>query len=210
MHRMLSTVILATLTVVVACGALARAVSPAWSDSSSTSAAPSSTSTSADNAALVARGAYLVRTMGCNDCHTPLKMGPKGPEPDFSRALTGHPEDLVMPPVPALPPGPWLTVSAATNTAFAGPWGVSFAANLTPDRETGLGTWTYDMFIATMKTGRHQGKGRLVLPPMPTQMIAATEDSESRAIFAYLQSLKPVHNRVPAPVDPPDQPEPQR
>jgi hypothetical protein len=70
---------------------------------------------------LVERGAYLVRTMGCNDCHTPLKMGPRGPEPDMSRALTGHPQDLVMPPAPVLPPGPWTNSFSATNTAWAGP-----------------------------------------------------------------------------------------
>jgi hypothetical protein len=155
-----------------------------------------------DNAALVKRGAYLVQTMACHDCHTPWKMGPRGPEPDMSRALTGHPEDLVMPTPPALPAGPWITLMAATNTAFAGPWGVSYTANLTPDPETGLGKWTYEMFIATMKTGRHQGKGRPVLPPMPTQIIAAAEDRDARAIFAYLQSLAPVRNRVPAPGDP--------
>ena len=56
---------------------------------------------------------------------------------------------------------------SATNTAWAGPWGVSFTANLTPDKETGLGDWTEEQFIATMRTGKHQGKGRPVLPPMP-------------------------------------------
>ena len=86
--------------------------------------------------ARVARGAHLVKTMGCNDCHTPWKMGPKGPGPDMSRALTGHPEDVKLPAPPALPPGPWTVVSAATNTAYAGPWGISFSANLTPDPET--------------------------------------------------------------------------
>ena len=115
----------------------------------------------------VEHGAYLVKTMGCNDCHTPLKMGPKGPEPDMTRALTGHPADLKMPPPPVLPEGPWGWVAASTNTAFAGPWGVSFTANLTPDKETGLGDWTEDMFIKTMRTGLHQGKGRQILPPMP-------------------------------------------
>jgi mono/diheme cytochrome c family protein len=140
--------------------------------------------------------------MGCNDCHTPLKMGPRGPEPDMSRALTGHPADLVMPPPPALPPGPWMTVAAATNTAFAGPWGVSFTANLTPDADTGLGKWTEEMFVATMRTGRHQGKGRPVLPPMPFQMLGALNDQDISDLFAYLQSLAPVKNRVPAPIEP--------
>ncbi len=152
----------------------------------------------------VERGAYTVKTSGCNDCHTPWKMGPKGPEMDMSRALTGHPADLKMPPPPTLPPGPWISVSSATNTAFAGPWGVSFSANLTPDKETGLGDWTEEMFIKTMRTGLHQGKGRPVLPPMPYFMVGAMTDNEIKDLFAYLQSLKPVHNRVPAPIDPPE------
>ena len=152
----------------------------------------------------VERGAYLVRIMGCNDCHTPFKMGPRGPAPDMSRSLTGHPSELVMPSPPALPKGPWMWMGAATNTAFAGPWGVSFAANLTPDPETGLGKWTPEMFIATMKTGRHEGKGRPILPPMPYFVVAALTDQDIRDLFAYLQSLPPVRNRVPAPVDPPE------
>jgi hypothetical protein len=149
-------------------------------------------------------GAYLVRTMGCNDCHTPWQMGPKGPEPDMTRALTGHPADMVMPPAPTLPEGPWIGIVAATNTAWAGPWGVSFTANLTPDKETGLGDWTEEQFIATMRTGKHQGKGRALLPPMPYQVIAALTDPEIKALWAYLQSLAPVRNRVPQPIDPPE------
>jgi mono/diheme cytochrome c family protein len=151
----------------------------------------------------VERGAYLVRTMGCNDCHTPLKMGANGPEPDMSRMLTGHPQDLKMPPAPQLPPGPWLTVASATNTAWAGPWGVSFTANLTPDPETGLGKWTEKMFIDTLRTGRHQGIGRPVLPPMPWPVYGQATDDDQKSIFAYLQSLPPVRNGVPQPIDPP-------
>ena len=151
------------------------------------------------------RGAYLVKTMGCNDCHTPWKMGPRGPEQDMTRALTGHPQDLVMPAPPTLPPGPWTSVAAATNTAFAGPWGVSFTANLTPDAETGLGKWTEEMFIQTMRTGRHEGKGRPILPPMPYFIVGALNDEDIKALFAYLQSLPPVRNRVPQPIDPPEQ-----
>jgi mono/diheme cytochrome c family protein len=156
--------------------------------------------------ARVARGEYLVRIMGCHDCHTPLKMGPNGPEPDMTRALTGHPESLVMPPAPALPQGPWMMIGAATATAYAGPWGVSFAANLTPERETGLGAWTEEMFVDTMKTGRHQGKGRPVLPPMPVASLAALTREDIRDLYRYLQSLAPSHNRVPAPIDPPAEP----
>ena len=184
-----STIAFFVLSLTLVTGMIAKATTPA----------PPASST-----ARVARGAYLVQTMGCNDCHTPLKLGARGPEPDMSRALTGHPVELEMPPAPALPPGPWGWVAAATNTAFAGPWGVSFTANLTPDVETGLGAWTEQMFIDTMRTGRHQGKGRPVLPPMPYQIIAAATDEDIRSIFAYLQSLTPVHNQVPAPIDPPE------
>jgi mono/diheme cytochrome c family protein len=154
--------------------------------------------------ALVERGAYIVRTSGCHDCHTPWKIDETGPEPDMSRALTGHPADLVMPPPPTLPEGPWLWIGSASNTAFAGPWGVSFAANLTPDPETGLGKWTLDTFMQTIRTQRHEGKGRPLLPPMPAAVYAQLTDEDLSAVFAYLQSLPPVKNRVPAPVDPPE------
>ena len=160
--------------------------------------------TQAARQARIERGAQLVRTMGCNDCHTPWQMGPRGPEPDMTRALTGHPSDLVMPAPPKLPPGPWIGVTAATNTAWAGPWGVSFTANLTPDRDNGLGQWTEDMFIQTMRTGRHEGKGRPLLPPMPYWMIGALGDDDIKALFAYLQSLPPSTNKVPQPIDPPE------
>ena len=152
----------------------------------------------------VQRGGYLVTAMGCNDCHTPWTLGPKGPEPDMSRALSGHPADFVMPPAPKHE-GAWAWIGAVTNTAFAGPWGVSFTANLTPDVDTGLGRWTADTFIAALRTGRHEGKGRPILPPMPYRMIRTLTDEDLSSIFAYLQSLPPIRNRVPAPVDPDDQ-----
>ena len=191
MRRNRTTTTLMVLAMAAFSGALLRAVSHAEPQ---------------DGAAVqkktrIDRGAYLVGMMGCNDCHTPWKMGPAGPEPDMSRALTGHPQDMVMPPPPA-PAGPWVWHGGATNTAFAGPWGVSFTANLTPDQETGLGAWTEEMFIATMRTARHQGKGRPILPPMPVKMIGRANDEDLKSIFAYLQSLAPVKNKVPAPIEP--------
>jgi len=152
-------------------------------------------------AAQIARGEYLVEIMGCHDCHTPAKMGPNGPEQDRSRALSGHPEELVMPPAPALPPGPWVASIAATFTAFASPAGTVFTRNLTPDKETGLGDWTVEEFIATMKTGRERGKGRPVLPPMPVQNLRALSDSDIRSLFAYLQSIPAIKNRIPQPIE---------
>ncbi|HSH91466.1 MAG TPA: c-type cytochrome [Ramlibacter sp.] len=146
-----------------------------------------------------ARGKYLVATSGCMDCHTPMKMGTNGPEWDMSRMLSGHPDTLKMPPAPALPEGPWLIVSSATNTAFAGPWGVSFTANLTPDAETGLGKWTVNDFKATIRTGRHMGRGREILPPMPIPVYSQMNDRDLESIFAYLRTIPAVKNRVPEP-----------
>jgi cytochrome c553 len=157
--------------------------------------------TKAGKAAQIKRGEYLVEIMGCHDCHTPAKMGPNGPEQDRTRALSGHPEELVMPPAPALPPGPWVASIAATFTAFASPGGTVFTRNLTPDKETGLGDWTVEEFIATMKTGRERGKGRPVLPPMPVQNLKALSDSDIRALFAYLQSIPAIKNRIPQPIE---------
>jgi cytochrome c553 len=157
------------------------------------------------NAAQIVRGKYLVDIMGCHDCHTPMKMGANGPEWDMTRALSGHPEELVMPPAPALPPGPWVASIGATFTAFASPAGTVFTRNLTPDKETGLGDWTVEEFIATMKTGRERGKGRPVLPPMPVQNLKALSDEDIRALFAYLQSIPAIKNRTPQPIEPPDQ-----
>ncbi|MBI5277592.1 MAG: c-type cytochrome [Burkholderiales bacterium] len=149
-----------------------------------------------------ARGKYLVSTSGCMDCHTPFKMGPKGPEWDMSRMLAGHPESLEMPPAPKLPDGPWAVVSSGSNTAHAGPWGVSFTANLTPDKETGLGNWTVNDFKATIRTGRHMGRGREILPPMPIPVYSNFSDSDLEAIFAYLRTIPAVKNRVPEPRTP--------
>ena len=147
----------------------------------------------------VARGKALVDSMGCHDCHTPLKMGPNGPEPDMTRALSGHPAEMKMPPPPA-PSGPWIGSFAATMTAWAGPWGVSYTANLTPHKENGLGSWTEQQFIDAMRTGRHQGRGREILPPMPWTAYKNLNDADLKAIFAYLRSLPPNSNKVPNPV----------
>jgi mono/diheme cytochrome c family protein len=148
-----------------------------------------------------ARGKYLVTTSGCNDCHTPWILGPKGPEPDMTRMLSGHPGDEALPPAPK-PVGPWIVAASATNTAWSGPWGVSFTANLTPDAQTGLGKWTLKNFSDTLRTGRHMGRGRAILPPMPVPMYKHFTDADMEAIFTYLKSIPAVKNRVPEPLPP--------
>jgi mono/diheme cytochrome c family protein len=157
--------------------------------------------TKAGKTAQIARGKYLVDIMGCHDCHTPMKLGPNGPEWDMTRALSGHPEDAPPLPPANLPAG-YMAAIGGTFTSFSGPWGTSFTKNLTPDKETGLGDWTVEEFIATMQTGRERGKGRPVLPPMPVQNLKALSDSDIRALFAYLQSLPAIKNRTPQPVEP--------
>jgi len=166
-------------------------------------AARSADDAGAPTADTVARGQYLVTIAGCNDCHTPLKMGPAGPEPDMDRMLSGHPQSLAMPAAPKLPDGPWLVTAAATNTAWSGPWGVSFTANLTPDPETGLGRWTLRNFVDTIRSGRHLGRGRPILPPMPYPMYKHFTDEDFAAIYAYLRSIPAVRNQVPEPLPPP-------
>ncbi|MDX2121300.1 MAG: c-type cytochrome [Gemmatimonadota bacterium] len=151
----------------------------------------------------VARGAYLVNLGGCHDCHTPKVMTAAGPVPDTTRSLSGHPASEALPALPAGVIGPdrWGAVTNNGLTAWVGPWGTSFTANLTPDR-TGLAGWTPEVFIETIRQGKHAGVGRALLPPMPWQMYAHMTDEDLRAVFAYLQSLPPVSNAVPAPLPP--------
>jgi len=154
----------------------------------------------------IRRGEYLVGFGGCHDCHTPKAMTPNGPVPDKARLLSGHPANAQTAPLPhdLIGPGPnkWAAITNSDLTAWAGPWGTSFAANLTPDAQTGIGTWTSEQFIKTIRTGRHFGDGRPLLPPMPWFDVAVLSDRDLKAVFAYLQSVKPIQNRVPLPQPP--------
>ena len=151
----------------------------------------------------VRRGERLAKFGGCHDCHTPKLMTPKGPQLDESRLLSGYPAQASLPTLPQGVVGPTQWGAVATNdlTAWVGPWGVSFASNLTPD-VTGLGGWTEEQFIQTMRTGKHLGVGRAILPPMPWRGVAALTDRDLKSLFAYLRSLKPISNQVPQPVPP--------
>lgn len=147
------------------------------------------------------RGEYLTRGFGCGDCHTPLVMGANGPEPDMAHSLSGHPAALKVTPV-TLPKGNWGWLGAASNTAFQGPWGVSYAINLTPDMETGLGKWSEAQFVAALKTGKHVGVSRPILPPMPWQALSTLTENDLKSIYAYLRTVPAVSNRVPEPLPP--------
>lgn len=148
----------------------------------------------------VARGDFLVRFGGCNDCHTPMTFNPKlgMPMPDMSRMLSGHPEGAPDP-IGMVAPGDQAVIGP-TFTAFRLPFGVVYTANLTPDLETGSGGWTEDTFIKIFRTGKHLGgNGRPVLPPMPWASFTKLSDEDLRSIFGYLRSIPPLRNAVPAP-----------
>jgi hypothetical protein len=142
---------------------------------------------------VIARGKYLVTIQDCNGCHTPFTA--KG-EPDMSRMLSGHPQSVVVK-APRPPAGGWLVSINETNTAWSGPWGVSFTTNLTPDRQTGIGGWSEAAIIAAIRKGLKSGSGRPLLPPMPWRMYAMASDADLKAIYAYLMSIPPIANRVP-------------
>lgn len=154
---------------------------------------------------LEARGQYLLTIGGCHDCHSPKKFTANGMELDSTRLLSGHPAGSPIPPIPAeaLKPGGWVQMGPDI-TAFVGPWGISYAANLTPDPATGTGAWTEENFIKALRTGKHLGQegGRPIMPPMPWQFIGKMTDEDLRSIFTYLRTMPPVSNRVPAPVPP--------
>ena len=151
----------------------------------------------------VAWGKHIVTIVGCNDCHTPKKMGSAGPEDNMDLALSGSPSQMQG-----------ININrkeieskglASTNMLeWIGPWGISYTANITSDSTTGIGNWTLDQFIRTFKTGKYGGapEGRNLLPPMPWQGIAQMTDDELKAVYTYLESTKPIHNIVPQPQPP--------
>jgi hypothetical protein len=157
---------------------------------------------------LAARGDYLVTIMACHDCHTPKVIDPELglPVPDKERLLSGNPQGT---PYPTWTPADLserhaVTLTNEHFTAWAGPWGVSFPINLTPDPETGIGEWTEEAFVQALRTGKHQGQpnGRDILPPMPWIVYRHVSDEDIKAIWAYLRSIPPIKNQIPLPIPP--------
>jgi hypothetical protein len=149
----------------------------------------------------VMRGMYIVSTSGCNDCHTPWVFNKDLglPMPDMSRMLSGHPAADVDS-ATKINPKSDLALISVDFTAFTLPFGTVYSQNLTPDKETGLGNWTEEMFIKSIRTGMHMGaEGRPVLPPMPWPEFRNFTDDDLKAIWAFLQSIPAVHNPVPDP-----------
>jgi hypothetical protein len=166
-------------------GSIAESISPA----------------AADSANKVQRGAYLVNTMGCDDCHSPKKFGPHGPEVDTNLRFGGYPAGRPLPPFDTGTAHKWV-LFAGDLTAAVGPWGVSFSANISSD-PTGIGNWTEAQFIRCLREGKWLGlDDRPLLPPMPWQNFAKLTDRDLKSIYAFLKTTKPVNNTVPQPIPP--------
>jgi hypothetical protein len=148
---------------------------------------------------LIKRGSYLVEIAGCNDCHSPKIMTAQGPVPDPARRLSGHPASNPAPTGENLPG----VLFDMNLTSALGPWGTTFAANITPD-ETGIGNWTYEQFKNALTKGMYKGleNTRTLLPPMPWQNYKNMQEDDIQAIYAYLKSIAPVNNIVPQPLAP--------
>ena len=122
----------------------------------------------------VERGKYLVSVLGCNDCHTP---GSFYGSPDMTRMLSG------------------------SELGWKGPWGVSFPRNLTPDPETGIGSWTEDQIVAALTKGQRPD-GRTLLPPMPWPIYANLTADDAASVAAFLKTIPPVKHTAPDIVPP--------
>ncbi len=151
---------------------------------------------------LAIKGKYLVNIMGCHDCHSPKKMGPMGPEIIPHLMLSGYPQDRPIASFDLDATERGFSIMNPDLTAAAGPWGISFAGNLTPDA-TGLGSWTEAQFKKAITEGKYKGMDgtRMLLPPMPWMNYKELKDEDIKAIFSYLKSTKPVNNIVPQPIE---------
>ena len=127
----------------------------------------------------IARGKYLVGFGGCIDCHT---RGYFFGKPDMPRALAGSEVGFEIPGL-----------------------GVFYGPNLTPDKETGLGSWSKAQIVTALQKGTRPD-GRQLAPIMPWKAFANLTKSDANAIAAYLKSLPPISNKVPGPFGPNEKP----
>jgi cytochrome c553 len=140
-------------------------------------------------ARLIERGRYLATIGACNDCHSPKIDAQQTPDP--KRPFSGRPQTTMAP-----SQNPNEIRASLDLTAWSGPWGVSYGANLTPEPETGIGRrYTEETFIKTLRTGK-KPEGEVLLPPMPWALYKAMSDDDMRALYAYLRTIPAVKNNV--------------
>lgn len=185
---------LAVVTIITAIIAL---VFIACSDSSASEKKKSIDMTEAEK---VQRGSYLVNAIGCDDCHSPKEITAAGFEIIPELRLSGYQSANHSPKADSnVVKEGWLLFGGDLTTAV-GPWGQSFAANLTSDA-TGIGNWKEEQFIKAIREGKYKGldNTRPLLPPMPWFVYKNLTDDDLKSIFAFLKSTNPVKNVVPAP-----------
>lgn len=146
----------------------------------------------------IQRGEYLVNAIGCDDCHSPKRMGAHGPELIPELRLSGFPEKGQLSETDQKMVQKGWAMFAPDLTASVGPWGTTYASNITSD-STGIGSWKEENFLRAIKEGVSKGitGNRPLLPPMPWANFRKLTDDDLKSIFAYLQTVKPVHNIVP-------------
>ncbi|MBC7849830.1 MAG: c-type cytochrome [Chitinophagaceae bacterium] len=187
------------------CIAMSAAIIIGCNDTPQETAVTTPEAAKTGNASMIKRGEYLVATIGCDDCHSPKSMGPNGPEIIAESRLSGYPASRPVQKTDGLAnelAKGWHFLGGDVTNA-AGPWGVSFAANITPDK-TGIGSWTEAQFVKALREGKYKGldSGRALLPPMPWKAYKNLNDEDLKSMFAYLKSIKPVSNLVPNPIPP--------
>lgn len=148
---------------------------------------------------LIKRGEYLVSVMGCDDCHSPKRMGAHGPEVIPELRFSGFQEKNSLPPVDTTEIKKGWALFNPDLTSAVGPWGASYAANITSDI-SGIGNWSLEQFSKAFRGGKFRGldNTRPLLPPMPWFNFRHLTDHDTEAIFSYLKSTNPVKNTVPA------------
>ena len=153
-----------------------------------------------DSTEKVKRGEYLVSIIGCDDCHSPKRMGPMGPEIIPELRLSGYPSSRPIQKADSQVVKQGWALFGSDLTSSVGPWGMSFSGNLTSD-ETGIGNWTEENFLRAIRKGKYKGleNSRPLLPPMPWFAYKNMSDEDLKSIFAYLKTVRPVENVVPAP-----------
>jgi len=150
---------------------------------------------------LIKRGSYLVSSIGCDDCHSPKIFTDHGFEIEMEHRFSGHmsgKSHLGRANTSVFKDG--YVLFANDLTSAVGPWGQSYAANISSDA-TGIGNWTEEQFFIAIREGKSKGirENRPLLPPMPWFVYRNMNDFDLKAIFAFLKSTKPVENRVPGP-----------
>ncbi len=137
------------------------------------------------------RGNYLVNHLAeCVGCHTPLQPG--SDTADRSLLLSGVPEKFAG-----------KTVGPPQIAGYPGANGARFyPKNLTPDDDTGLGKWSEADFVRAFKQGVRPDGSRYEPSAMPWELFRNMREEDSRAIYRYLRTLKPIHNKVPANIPP--------